>query len=728
MRLRIVYVLILICRATAADAQAVRAPADEVRAVRLSAPLRIDGRLDEEVYGAVAPIEGFVQQLPVEGVPATEPTDLWVLFDDDNIYIAARCHDSQADRITANELRRDNNNIWQVNDNFSVTLDTFHDRRNGFFFQTNPIGAVRDQAVTDGSNNVNFNTVWDVKTSRYEGGYTLEMIIPFKSLRYRSGGSQTWGINVRRVIRSKNEVSNLTHIPAEYSTNGVSQMAMAATLVGVETPAQSMNLELKPYASASLTTDRTSRVPFRNDLGRGVGIDAKYGLTRGLTADLTVNTDFAQVEEDQQQINLTRFSLFFPEKRDFFLEGQGIFDFGGQSGQRAGAIPIMFFSRRIGLSGGQAVPVIAGGRVTGKAGPFDVGGLAITTDDKPSAGAVATTFSALRLRRNILRRSSVGMIATGRWPGASGTGDNGTAGIDADLRFFDNIESNLYWARTASPGLRGSDASYRGRFDYGGDRYGFGVDRVVVQANFNPEIGFVRRTDFAMSNVGLRFSPRLRRGPIRRLSWNANLEYISDAAGDVLEDRSQSGQFTIEFNSSDQVRVSAERNYERLPADFDISPGVVVPAGGYSTSTVSGSYTLAQQRKVSGTLSASRGSFYGGTRTSAGYNGRIAFSAHVGVEPNLSFNWVTLPYGDFNARLVGLRLAVAPTARLGFSGLTQFNPTSRTLTSSARMRWEYIPGSELFVVYSDGRDTGARTFPLLQNRSIAVKATRLLRF
>jgi hypothetical protein len=733
--------LLLTGAAYAAPAQEVREPADEVRAVRLAAPLRIDGRLDEEIYGAIAPIDGFVQQLPVEGVPATEPTDLWVFFDDDNLYVAARCHDSQADRITANELRRDNNGIWQYNDNFTVSLDTFHDRRNGFFFQTNPIGGVRDQSIDDGSNNVNWNTVWDVKTSRFDGGYTLEMIIPFKSLRYRAAGPQTWGINIRRIVRSKNEVSNLTRVPAEYSTNGVSQMAMAATLVGLETPAQSMNLEFKPYVASSLTTDRAARVPFSNEFGRDIGIDAKYGLTRGLIADLTVNTDFAQVEEDQQQINLTRFSLFFPEKRDFFLEGQGIFDFGGQSGQRAGDIPLLFFSRRIGLSNGQAVPVIAGGRVTGKTGPFEVGALAITTDDKPSAAAVATTFSALRLRRNILRRSSVGMIATGRWPGASGAGDNGAIGLDADLRFFNNVEANFYWARTSTPRLPGvggpasptppdgEGGSYRGRFSYGGDRYGFTADRVVVQENFNPEVGFVRRTDFALNTLGARFSPRLRRGgAVRQLSWNANLEYISDAAGEVVEDRTQSGRFGIEFNSSDEVSVSTERSYERLPADFVISPGVVVPGGGYTTNTVSTSYTLAQHRKVSGTVSASRGSFYGGTRTSAGYNGRIAVSANVGLEPNLTFNWVTLPYGDFNARLVGLRLSVAPTARLGFSGLTQFNPTARTLTSSARMRWEYIPGSELFVVYSDGRDTGARAFPLLQNRSIAAKATRLLRF
>jgi hypothetical protein len=719
----------LVCLAGAAHAQDVRQPGAEVTAVRLSAPLRIDGRLDEEIYTRVLPITGFVQQLPVEGVPATEDTEMWVLYDDENLYISARCQDSAADRIAANELRRDHSNIFQFNDNFSVSLDTFHDQRNGLYFQTTPIGAIRDQAINGGQMNVNWNTVWDVKTVRDDRGYTLEMVIPFKSLRYRTAGAQTWGINARRVVRSKNEVSMLTRVPASYGTNGVAQMAVAAVLVGVETPAQSMNLEFKPYLSGSLTTDRTARVPIDNDLGRGAGIDVKYGLTRGLTADVTVNTDFAQVEEDQQQINLTRFNLFFPEKRDFFLEGQGIFDFGGTSSQRAsGSIPVLFFSRRIGLSGSQAVPVIAGGRVTGKAGRFDVGALGITTGDKPSAGAVTTTFSALRLRRNILRRSSIGMIATGRWPAALQTGDNGVAGLDADLRFFENIEATLYWARTSSAGVDGDEGSYRGRFAYGGDRYGFSADRVVVEGNFNPEVGFVRRTDFASNTLTGRFSPRVRRGPIRQLTWQGTLEYVTDAAGDLLEDRSQQGRFGAEFNSSEQVEFTFERTFERLPSDFTISPGVIVPAGGYSTDTVSASYTLAQQRKVSGTLSASRGSFYGGTRTSAGYNGRLAFSANVAVEPTLTLNWVSLPYGDFNARLAGLRLAIAPTARLGFSALTQFNPTARTLTSSARMRWEYTPGSELFVVYSDGRDTGARSFPLMQNRSFAVKATRLLRF
>jgi hypothetical protein len=700
-----------------------------VRAYRLTEPLRLDGRLDEAIYSATPPIDGFRQQVPQEGSPATEPTEMWVFFDEDNVYIAARCLDSEPDRLTANELRRDSNGIFQ-NDNFGIVLDTFLDRRNAFYFQANAVGGMRDAAVTDGGNNSNWSTVWDVRTARTDQGYTLEMVIPFKSLRYRGSGPQTWGINARRVVLWKNESSMLSQVPASYA-GGWTQMAVAGTLVGLETPAQALNLELKPYAVSSLTTDRAARVPFDNDLRSSAGFDAKYGITRGLTGDLTVNTDFAQVEEDLQQVNLTRFDLFYPEKREFFLEGQGIFDFGGQAGfsARTATVPIMFFSRRIGLSSGQAVPVLAGGRVTGKAGAFDLGGLVIATDDKPSAGAVRTTFSAARIRRNILRRSSVGVIATTRAPGGSADGTGTTAGADADLRFYENVQANLYWARTSTPGLRGDEASYRTRFLYGGDRYGVEVDRVLIGSNFNPEVGFVRRGDVAMNYALARFSPRLRRGRrVRQLSWQGEFDYNTDADGGVLEDRSLAGRFGVEFNSSDQVSITATRQYERLPIDFAIARDVVVPAGGYTYQLVEGAYTLAQHRLVSGNASASYGSFYEGTRASAGYNGRVGFSPHFALEPNVTVNWVRLPYGDFTARLIGTRVVVSPSPRLAFSSLTQFNSSTRSVTSSVRMRWEYTPGSDLYVVFSDGRGTSAAGLPGLQNRSFAVKATRLFRF
>jgi hypothetical protein len=416
-----------------------------LRAVRIDRPLKIDGQLDEEVYGNVAPAGGFIMQDPSEGAEATEQTDTWVFFDSTNLYIAARCWDDHPERWVTTELRRDNNNIIQ-NENLSVALDTFHDHRNGFFFQTTPLGALRDQAFTDeGNPNSNWNTIWQVKSGRFDGGWTVEMVIPFKSLRYRGSGPQTWGINFRRIVKWKNEVSFLTRVPRAYGRDGIFRPSVAGTLVELETPAQSMNLELKPYAVSSLTTDHAAVAPFDNRFSRNAGFDFKYGLTRSLIADATVNTDFAQVEEDVQQINLTRFSLQFPEKRDFFLEGQGIFNFGGNrgGGNSTNDIPILFFSRRIGLSQGQSVPVIAGGRLAGTVGKFGVGALNIQTDDKPSAGAAATNFSVVRVKRDILRRSNIGLLATHRTPSANQQSANDAFGADANLAFFRAFRSTV---------------------------------------------------------------------------------------------------------------------------------------------------------------------------------------------------------------------------------------------------------------------------------------------
>ena len=299
-----------------------------MRAVRLTTALTMDGRLDESIYQDVQAASGFIQQVPIEGDAATEETELWVFFDDTNLYISARCLDSQPEREVATELRRDHSGLIQ-NESLSLVLDTFYDRRNGFTFQTGPLGTVRDQAIIDGQLNESWNTVWDVRSSRSERGWSTEMVIPFKSLRYGGSGPQVWGINVRRIVKWKNELSFLTGVPAAYGSGGVNRLNVAATLVGVETPLQSKNLELKPYVTGSVLTDKSAAVPFSNDPTGDVGFDFKYGLTRGLIVDATVNTDFAQVEEDLQQVNLTRFSLFFPEKREFFLEGQGIFAFGG---------------------------------------------------------------------------------------------------------------------------------------------------------------------------------------------------------------------------------------------------------------------------------------------------------------------------------------------------------------------------------------------------------------
>ncbi len=700
-----------------------------MRAVRINRAIDVDGRLNDDVYAQVPPVSDFIQQFPREGQPATEPTEVWVLFDDETLYIAGRCRETEPGRAVANELRRDHNNIFQ-GDNFSVVLDTFYDRRNGFFFQTNELSALRDQAISEGQQLIAWNTVWNVRSARTEGGWTFEMAIPFKSLRYRRPGPQVWGINFRRLVKWKNELSLLTSMPSSYGNAGISQMQEAGTLVGLEAPGLAKNIEIKSYALSTLTTNRVAAQPFSNDPHGALGVDVKYGLTSSLTADLTVNTDFAQVEEDLQQVNLTRFSLQFPEKRDFFLEGQGIFAFGDRARVSAGSdVPILFFSRRIGLNAGQSVPVRLGGRVTGKAGSFDIGLLNIQTGEKESAGARPTNFSVLRIKRDIFRRSSVGVIATQRLETSGGDGENFAAGADAVLRFTDETTLTGYYAQTKTPRVAKDDASYRGRFDYVADRYGLVLEHLLVGGAFNPEIGFLRRTDFRRHFAQARFSPRPAKNKlVRKLSAQGTFDYVTDATSGVLENRIFAANFDIEFHSSDQAGLDYTHDYEFLPARFTISPGVVVPSGRYTSDKVTGSYTLGQQRKVSGTATASWGTFYDGTRVETTYSGRIGFSSRFSLEPQITLNWVDLPFGSFNARLVSGRFVVTPTPRLSVAGLVQVNAVAHTLSSSVRLRWEYTPGSEMFLVYSDGRDTASATPIGLLNRSIAFKITRLLRF
>jgi hypothetical protein len=700
-----------------------------VRAVRLTTPLRIDGRLDESVYASIEPISDFIQQEPREGEPATEKTDAWIFFDDANLYIAARCWDSHPEREVANELRRDNGNILG-NENFTFVIDPLHDRRNGYLFQTNPLGALRDMTVTDDQQNSAWNGIWSVKTGRFEHGWTMEVGIPFKTLRYRGSGTQEWGINLRRLVKWKNEISYLSLVPAALGFGGVSRMASAATLVGLETPAQSKNIELKPYAMSSLTTDRAAAVPFTNDPKGNAGFDFKYGLTRSMIVDATYRTDFAQVEEDLQQINLTRFSLFFPEKRDFFIEGQGIFDFGGvQAGTTPGDVPLLFFSRQIGLSAGQEVPVVGGARLTGRAGRFSIGALNIQTDDKPSARAVSTNFTAVRLKRNILRRSNIGLMTTTRAPAAPGTDASYTVGADATLLFFKSIDLTSYYALTSTPGAGGNKASYRTRFDYTDDRYGAAAEHMLVGAAFRPDVGYVRRTDFRRSFGQARFSPRPANHPlIRKLTWQGSYDYVTDAPGTTVQNREANGLFRIDFHTSDQAIVEHSREYELLPARFPIAPGVVVPAGGYRYDTTRVSYVLGQQRTVSGRITASTGHLYDGTKSEVTYGGRLGLAPQFSMEPGVVLDWVRLPFGDFNERLLNSRFTITPSARMLISSLVQYNAGARSLSSSIRLRWEYTGGSELFVVYSDGRNSAGPGFPDLMNRTFAIKATRLVRF
>ena len=719
-----------------------------VRALRLQAPPSLDGVLGEAVYAQAPPISGFIQQLPDEGAPATERTEVWVLYDAEHVYVAARCWDSTPEaQWIANEMQRDSfqliNNDW-----FSVAFDTFYDRRNGLAFLVNPIGGFFDYEISDeGSPNNDWNPVWDVRTGRFAGGWTVEMQIPFKSLRFQQGTAQLWGVQFARRLRGRNETSHLTPVPISAGP-GIFRLSVAATLVGLEAAAQNRRLEVKPYGIGSLETDLTADAPFTNRGDGDAGIDAKWGVTRNLTADFTYNTDFAQVEVDQQQVNLTRFSLFFPEKREFFLEARGIFDFGagpnvlgtgggdnggrlqGPPGTRFGSdVPLVFFSRRIGLQDDRTVPIVGGGRLTGKVGRFSIGAVNMQTGDAPDAGALATNFTVVRVKRDVLRRSRVGAIFTRRSVSLDRTGSNDAWGLDGAFAFHDNVTFNGYYARTRTRGRAGDDASYQAAFTYDGDLYGVQVDHLLVGGNFNPEVGFLRREDFRRTFLAAQYRPRPRGiEAIRQFTFGASLDYIENGERD-LETRAAGARFVTELENSDRLTVDLLRSYELLVEPFDVADDVAIPVGGYSFHDVFLSYLMGQQRPVSGTAFVQHGQFFAGRITGLGYRqGRIGVTPRLSIEPTVAINRIRLPQGRFTATVATTRATYTFTSRMFLSGLAQYNSSTERIGTNVRFRWEYDPGSELFVVYNDQRDVMLRGAPRLETRALVVKFTRLIRF
>lgn len=696
-----------------------------VRATRITTPISIDGRLDDSAYQEVRPITDFVQQEPDEGAPATERTEAWILFDDRNIYLACRCWDSNPDGIVANDMRRDSNNLNQ-HDSFGVHFDPFNDGRGGFYFYMTPVGGARDAVTAEGRPNNNWNGVWDWEGSRFDEGWIAEMAIPFKSLRYRPGREQTWRIQIRRLVRSKNERVHLTRLSAAWGPGGWNRMSEAATLVGIEAPPASMNLEIKPYVNTSLTTDVTRTPALRNDFDPEAGFDVKYGVTKSMTLDFTYNTDFAQVEADEAQVNLTRFSITFPEKRDFFLEGEGAFTFGRVTGSR-GPESLIFYSRRIGLAGGQPLPVIAGGRLTGKAGPWTVGALNIEVDDLETVGADQTNFTVLSVRRNILRRSSIGGIYTRRSVSTVAPGANDVWGLDANLGFFDHLNLGGFVAQSRTETLEGDDLNYELQVNYDSDRYGLAIDREVAGENFNPEVGFLRREDFRRNFLQARFSPRTTTNPlVRKWSYEASLDYVTDN-DNRLESRALVGEFQAQLHSGDSLAFRLERLHESPTEPFALED-VVIPPGSYSFDNAVVSFDAGQQHRVSGRLSLEAGGFFGGSKQTAEYNGRIELGPQLGVEPNISLNWIDLPQGAFTTTLVGGRTTFTMTPRMFVSALVQYSSSSTSILTNLRFRWEYQPGSELFVVYTEGRSTLPTDRTELQSRGLVFKVNRLFRF
>jgi hypothetical protein len=705
------------------DPEAVARPS--ARATRTELPVVLDGSLDEAAWKGAEPISGFIQAVPDAGYPATEETVVRVLYDDERLYVGALLLDSHPEGIIAQYLNQD----FQTHDDdvFAVTLDTFLDRRNSFMFLINPHGAVKDGQTFDNSRTLNlaWEGVIEVETSVHARGWTVELAIPFTTLRFDPNREdQSWGIQFLRRVRRKNEDSYWAPVDRR---SRVHSMAFAGTLEGLRGLPRPRNLSLKPYAKASTSSGEmvSGSAPVR---ASDAGLDLKYGITPRLTLDLTYNTDFSQVEVDREQVNLTRFSLFFPEKRDFFMENSGLFAFGDLSERnyRLGASPrdfTLFHSRRIGLVGGRPVPIVAGGRLTGRVAGLDVGMLNMQTE--ASGGLRAETFSVARVRRTFGSGLQVGGILTHRNDlGSSSSAYNTAYGVDANYALAGKLLVHSYLARTAYPGREGNaraarlSAAWRDRF--------WNVSGLVREVGdaFDPGLGFVARRGIRHGYGTVGIHPRPSVSWITEVNPWVETHYITDLSSS-LETRESTGGVGVLFLDGGRLNVEASDRFEDVDEVFLVAGQGEVPPGRYDFREGSLSYAASAARPLSGEIRLSGGGFFHGDRRSVTLRGNWRPSHHFAVDIRAQHNEITFPDQTFTADVFGARLDFARSTRFFASAFLQYNAASEEAVTNVRLNFIHSPLSDLFLVYSERRNVDA---DLLLERSIAIKGTKLLSF
>ncbi len=695
-----------------------------VTALRVTEEVTLDGQLDESAWRLAVPATDFIQQYPRNGEPSAERTEVRFLYDADFLYIGVICFDSEAGNLSVNELKEDFN--FGSGDTISVIIDSLHDRRSGFVFGSNPAGAKRDgQVFNDGQFNQDWDGVWDAKVRTTPEGWITEFAIPFKTLRFSNVQAQEWGLQVTRLLMRRNEQSNWSPIPIRARNVRVS---LAGTLNGLDGIRQGRNLKIKPFVTAGVSKF-SGDTDVRTDYDGG--LDAKYGITQSLTLDMTYRTDFAQVEADQQQVNLTRFNLFFPEKRDFFLENSGIFSFGsggggfnggGNEGVNGGNL-IPFFSRRIGLSAaGTPIPIVGGARVSGQTGRYDLGFLSMKTERLGSTPS--NNYLVGRAKRNLLTTSFVGGIVTSR--DSATPGDyNRVYGADAYFLFSDRIEFDSYILKSQTPGRTGKDNARKFLTAWRGNELNISAEYNTVQANFNPEAGFVRRKDVTQYTSDFSWRPQLERSDlIRNLNFAVSADYYASGAGTV-ETRTQDVNFGAQFESGGFVNVSMNRTFDRLTSPFAIRPDFAVARGDYTYASYSLRGNTGQSRKVGVNTTYTWGEFWNGTRQSFVSTLNVRPNYHLGLELNYNGNWVDLPNGSFAANIVGARFTYAFTSRAFLNTFLQYNADAHEFSSNIRFNIIHRPLSDLYLVYNDRRNTASGQ---VMERAFTVKLTNLFNF
>lgn len=688
-----------------------------VQAVRLADTehITLDGVMDEPVWKRTVPAGEFIMQDPTLGGRPTEPTEVHFAFNNDHLYMAVVCRDSEPDKLLGNTRKRDE--FLSADDRFMWTIDTFLNQQTGYFFEMNPSGLMADALMgPGGGNNREWDGIWNARVKRSEIGWVIEIDFPFRSLAF-DPNAPAWGINFQRTVRRKNEESVWT---GHQRNQGLRRMSNAGLLVGLKDVTQGHGFEVKPYL-AGYSADypgRATTTAQQSDIA--VGGEVAYNITPSLRAVATINTDFAETEVDARRVNLTRFALQYPEKRGFFLDGATFFDF---------YVPA-FFSRRIGLdANGQPQRVEGGAKLTGQAGRFDVGGLYVRTGE--DNGALGEDFAAIRVRRRILRQSFIGGIYTGRATrDQSAVPTRSTVGLDFRLatsafRGNQNLEASGFYSATSLSGTRsGDNAAYGGRVNYPNDRYEGSFAFMEVGRNVTPEVGFINRWDFRRYQSALRYNPRPRgHAFIRRLGFGGDLDIFTDTRNRLVTREFDVTAASVELHSGDNVEVGVVPSYERLEERFAISSGVTLPAGAqyrFTRFRISG--RTANKRIISVQPRFEFGGFLSGHRREMAMGIGVRPRPGVTVNVNYEFNDIDLPEGSFQTKLYRV---VADTQFSPFMYLVnnvQYDSVSRVLGWQSRFRWILQPGNDIFFVYThnwiDPVDRSAR-FTTLDRRAAA---------
>jgi hypothetical protein len=715
-----------------------------VTAMRVEVAPTVDGEvLADPAWAEVAPASGFWQTAPDEGRPATERTEVRIIYTTDTIYFGVVCYDRAPSRMVVSDSRRDS--PLDETDSFQIILDTFHDKQNGFVFGTNPAGIEYDGQVTNegqgdialggrqqagsgGGFNLNWDASWKVRTATSDSGWSAEFAIPFRTLRYNNNGkSQSWGVNFQRNLRRRNETSYWTRMPRQFTLFRLSQ---AGVLQGLEISSQ-RNFKLMPYTLGKATRNFSTQTNSKWD--GEFGGDLKYSLTPSLTLDATYNTDFAQVEVDEQQVNLERFNLFFPEKRPFFLENAGLFAIG-----TPGEVEI-FFSRRIGISaGGREVPLVGGGRLSGKIGATNLGLLNMQTE---AVGGVtqANNFSVARVSQEFPNRSGVGVMfvnrdATGDRQIAGETKYNRTFVADARLGIGKYTQALGFLAKTATPGRSGRDHGFKLGLNHDSKSWLIQANYTEIAENFNPEVGFLRRFAYRKSETLIlhRYRPQNFLG-LHELRPHVSYRGFWDFSG-FQETGFLHFDNHWEWKNGVEIHTGINFTREGLKKPFTIyrkqkKPltiynAVTVPAGTYNHSEVQIVMNSNQGAPLSVSGRYTIGGAYGGNRISASSTVKFRLGETFNTELTWSKNYYDLPFGSFNTDILRARLSYSFTPRLFVQSLLQYNDLEDVWSTNLRLGWLQSANSGLFVVYNENRDTFDETLGL-RDRSFIVKFSRL---